>query len=129
MLDVASSVCEAVEEALSLPFMIYTDQIPQADDDGVCLRHDPAPAAQKRYLDGTRLLQWNLTFYVRAKHAEDARAYAKRITDALDEAVIDAHGTQIYCDAQTLPQYIDTDDKERTTYSAAITARYLEQGE
>lgn len=125
--NIAEVVSEWVEKALSLPFTIYCDLIPEADSDGACVRHDPSPAAEKRFTDGSRLVSWNLTFYVRMKKAEQARELVKQITDKLDGAtVISFDGVSIDCEAVTLPQYIDTDSKEYTTYAAAIKCEYLE---
>nr|DAX69497.1 MAG TPA: Minor capsid protein [Caudoviricetes sp.] len=128
--NIAEVVSEWVEKALSLPFTIYCDLIPFSDTDGACVRHDPSPAAEKRFTDGSRFVSWNLTFYVRLKNAEQARETAKQITDKLDGAtVIRDDGVSIDCEAVTLPQYIDTDSKEYTTYATAIKCEYLEPAE
>lgn len=125
-LSVSNAICEYVENLLQLPFTIYSDILPEADQDGACIRHDPAPAAEARYIDGSRLISWNLSFYVRCKNAAQARVYAKIITDLLDGAEIDADGVLVSCEAATLPQYISTDEKGFTVYSAAITSEYME---
>lgn len=128
-IDVANTVCAWVENALSLPFTIYNDLIPDAESDGACLRHDPAPAAERNFSDRSRLVKWNLTFYVRCLNSKSARDYAKQIIDKLHEAAITDPDTGILidCEASTLPQFISTDDKKLTTYSAAITCEYMEQ--
>lgn len=130
-LNVANIINEWVENKLSLPFTIYNDVIPDSTGDAACLRYDPAPAAERRYTDGTRLLKWNLTYYIRCKNRTDARDYAYNITEILDGAEItdQASGVKIECEAQTLPQFISLDDKNNTIYSAAITVTYLEPGE
>lgn len=108
--------------------MVYNDLIPYADKDGAALRHDPAPAAEKRYTDGSRLVKWNLTYYIRCKDANKALEYAYGITDALDGVTIEAEGDfEIDIQALTLPQFIGRDDKGFTTYSAAIGCAYLEE--
>lgn len=124
--NIVNIIAVEVETALDLPFTIYADLIPNEDDDGACLRHDPAPAADRRFSDGSRLIAWNLTFYIRCKNAASARTYAKNITDKLDGETITADGLKIECEASTLPQFIDTDAKQFTTYSAAIKCTYLE---
>lgn len=126
-LNITDIVSEWVENELELPFTIYSDLIPDEDNDGACLRHDPAPAAEKRFTDGTRQVTWNLTFYVRCKNSVDALAYAKDITDKLDGATVTSDGTKIDCEATTLPQFIDMDAKGFTTYSASIKCTYLEE--
>ena len=114
-----------VENALNLRFQIQNDVMAETGD-GVCLRYDPAPAAERRYNDGTRLLKWNLTYYVRNKNRTTARELADRLTATLDGAEITASGIKIDCEAQTLPQFISVDDKNNTIYSAAISCTYLE---
>ena len=130
-LNVADIICGFVENALTLPFTIYADMIPEAETDGACIRHDPAPAAERRHLDGSRLLAWNLTFYIRCRKSDEARNYAKAITDALDETTIHNGATDpdIDCMAATLPQFIGIDEKGFTTYSAAITCTYTQEAE
>ena len=116
-----------VEAQLELP-QIYNDVIPDTAKNAICLRYEPAPAAERRYTDGTRLLKWNLTYYVRNAKQDDARALADKITAALDGAhIYDAtSGIKIETEAATLPQFISVDEKNNTIYSAAIVATYLE---
>lgn len=127
-LNVANIVNEWVEEVLDLPFTISNDVIPDTSDNAACLRYDPAPAAERRYTDGTRLLKWNLTYYIRNKDRTKARDYAGQITAALDGAEIpdEASGVLIETEAATLPQFISIDEKNNTIYSAAIVCTYLE---
>jgi hypothetical protein len=127
-LNVASIVNAWVENELDLKFTIYNDVIPDTAKDAACLRYDPAPAAERRYTDGTRLLRWNLTYYIRNSDRTKARNYADEITALLDGAVItDAtSGVDINCEAATLPQFISIDDKNNSIYSAAIVCTYLE---
>ena len=127
-LNAASIINEWVESKLRLPFTIYNDVIPDTANNAACLRYDPAPAAERRYIDGTRLLKWNLTYYVRNKDRQKAREYADVITAALDQAqILDAEsGVVITTEAATLPQFINTDEKNNTIYSAAIVCTYLE---
>ena len=122
-LKIAERVNKWVEEKGLFPFTVYNDLIPYADKDGAALRHDPAPAAEKRYIDGSRQIKWNLTYYIRCKHAEDAY----NITSALDGVEIEGEAVDITCEALTLPQFIGKDDKGFTTYSAAIACSYLEE--
>ena len=115
-LNVASKVSAWVEKELDLPFTIYNDEIPDTDNNAACLRYDPAPAAERRYTDGTRLLKWNLTFYIRNSAREKARAYADEITAKLDgECITDeSSGVVIQIEASTLPQFIRTDEKNNS---------------
>lgn len=125
---IAETISEWVENALELPFTIYCDLIPDAETDGACIRHDPTPAAEKRFTDGTREVSWNFTFYTRCKDAENAREYGKQIVDKLDGATItSADNIQIDCEAVTLPQFIDTDAKGFTTYCESVKCTFLEE--
>ena len=125
---IAETISAWVENALELPFTIFCDLIPDEDADGACIRHDPTPAAEKRFIDGTREVSWNFTFYTRCKDAENAREYGKQIVDKLDGATIEsADNIQIDCEAVTLPQFIDTDAKGFTTYCESVKCTFLEE--
>ena len=125
---IAETISAWVENALELPFTIFCDLIPDEDADGACIRHDPTPAAEKRFIDGTREVSWNFTFYTRCKDAENAREYGKQIVDKLDGATIEsADNIQIDCEAVTLPQFIDTDAKGYTTYCESVKCTFLEE--
>ena len=126
---IAETISAWVETALELPFTIFCDLIPDEDKDGACIRHDPTPAAEKRFTDGTRLVAWNFTFYTRCKNAENAREYGKQIVDRLDGTTIISTDDriQIDCEAVTLPQFIDTDAKGFTTYCESVKCTFLEE--
>lgn len=125
---IAETISAWVEIALELPFTIFCDLIPDEDADGACIRHDPTPAAEKRFIDGTREVSWNFTFFTRCKDAEDAREYGKQIVDKLDGATIEStENIEIDCEAVTLPQFIDTDAKGFTTYSQSVKCTFLEE--
>lgn len=125
---IAEYISAWVETELTLPFTIYCDLIPDAETDGACIRHDPTPAAEKRYEDGTRLATWNFTFYTRCKNAANAREYGKQIVDKLDGATIESpDNIQIDCEAVTLPQFIETDAKGFTTYAESVKCTVLEE--
>jgi hypothetical protein len=125
---IASAISAWVENALQLPFTIYCDLIPDETADDACVRHDPTPAAEERYNDGTRLVAWNFTFFTRCKNAAAAREYGKQIVDTLDGAtVLSAENIKIECEAVTLPQFIDTDAKGYTTYSESVKCTFLEE--
>ena len=130
-LNVSNIVNGWIEKILNLPFKIYNDVIPDTINNAACLRYDPAPAAERRYTDGTRLLKWNLTYYIRNKDRTKAREYADRITARLDGAEIhdETSGVNIQIEAATLPQFISIDEKNNTIYSAAIVCTYLEPRE
>ena len=124
---IAETISAWVETALTLPFTVFCDLIPDEDEDGACIRHDPTPAAEKRFTDGTRQVAWNFTFFTRCKDAENAREYEKQIIDTLDGATIESTGLKIDCEAVTLPQFIDMDAKGFTTYSASVKCTFLEE--
>jgi hypothetical protein len=125
---IAETISAWVETALELPFTIFCDLIPDEDADGACIRHDPTPAAEKRFIDGTREVSWNFTFYTRCKDAENAREYGKQIVDKLDGATIEStENIEIDCEAVTLPQFIETDAKGFTTYSQSVKCTFLEE--
>ena len=128
---VSDIINKLVETELNLPFTIENDVITAPDGDAACLRYDPAPAAERRYITGERLLKWNLTYYIRSESRTTARGYAYDITAKLDGKTItdEASGLDVDVEAGTLPQFISIDDKGNSTYSAAITCTYLEPEE
>lgn len=126
-LNVANIINEWIETRLNLPFTIQNDVIATPNGDAACLRHDPAPAAERRYTDGSRLVKWNLTYYIRSSDRTKARRYAYELTDALDGVTIPTQqGVNIDVEAATLPQFINVDEKNNTLYSAAIVCTYLD---
>lgn len=127
-LNVADIINAWVEQELELGAIIYNDVIPDTTDNAACLRYDPAPAAEERYIDGSRLLSWNLAYYIRNKNRSTARQLAGDITAALDglQLTDGTSGITVSIEAQTLPQFITVDEKNNTVYSAAIVATYLE---
>lgn len=129
-LSVANIINTWIENKLNLPFTIQNDVIDKPTGDAACLRHDPAPAAEKRFTDGSRLVKWSLTYYIRSSNRETARKYAYEITDTLDGVTLPtAAGVNIDIEAATLPQFISIDDKQNTLYSAAIVCTYMEPRE
>jgi len=130
-LNVSNIINAWVEQELNLAFTIYNDILPDDADNAACLRYDPAPAAEERYQDGSRLLKWNLAYYIRNTSRTTARELADEITAKLDGAEItdQESGITVQIEAQTLPQFIAVDDKNNTIYSAAIVATYLEPRE
>lgn len=126
---IAETISGWAENALNLPFTIFCDLIPDEEADGACIRHDPTPAAEKRFIDGTRQVAWNFTFYTRCKNAENAREYGKQIVDKLDGTTIMSaeDRIQIDCEAVTMPQFIETDAKGFTTYAESVKCTYLEE--
>lgn len=125
---IAETISAWAETVLELPFTIFCDLIPDEDADGACIRHDPTPAAEKRFTDGSRKVSWNFTFYIRCRDAEDARKYGKQIVDRLDGATVtSAENIEIDCEAVTLPQFIETDAKGYTTYSQSVKCTFLEE--
>lgn len=128
--NTAEIIAEHVEKLLSLPFTIYTDLFADTEKEGMCIRHDPTPCAERRFADGSRLVSWNFTFYVRSGDSEKAREWAKQIIDRLDGTTIErTDGGAIDLEGITYPQFIDTDSKNNTIYSVSIKGTYLEEAE
>ena len=128
--ELIETVCAYVEGELELPFALYADQMPTESGDCACFRCEPASAASRDYVDGSRLVEWNFSVYVRCLAASEAREWAKAIVDLLDNKKITAEDeTVIVCEAETLPQYISTDDKGATVYLSSFCAQYLQESE
>ena len=118
MKGIAKLVNEYLKKKLDLT--IYNDVF--ADDkegatDIIC-RYDPSEAAERRFIDGTRRVEEQLSFYCRSPNATKAR-------DTLDDIIktLDNHhvlrvkdGLLCQCEAVALPQFVDMSDsgKRRT---------------
>ena len=113
-----------------LDIAIYNDVF--ADDkeratDIIC-RYDPSEAAERRFIDGTRRVEEQLSFYCRSPNATKAR-------DTLDDIIktLDNHhvlrvkdGLLCQCEAVTLPQFVDVSDSGKTTYTCTVKIIYRE---
>lgn len=113
-----------------LDIAIYNDVF--ADDkDGatdIICRYDPSEAAERRFIDGTRRVEEQLSFYCRSPNATKAR-------DTLDDIIktLDNHhvlrvkdGLLCQCEAVTLPQFVDVSDSGKTTYTCTVKIIYRE---
>lgn len=126
--ELIEAVCAYAEEELELPFAIYADMIPTEAGDCACVRCSPAQAASRDYTDGSKLVEWKLSVYVRCVAADEAREWAKQIVDCLDGSRIEAEDeTVLRAEALTLPQYIQTDAKDATIYLASFSVEYLQE--
>ena len=130
ILNVTNAVNTWVEEKLGLD-TIFDDVFPHSEGDEIICRHDPAPASEQRYTDGTRLVKWSLSYYVRNANSDKSRELCDSITKLLDGAEItdEKTGVIISVEAQTLPQWVAKDDKNNTIYSASIYVTYLDPRE
>ena len=125
-MNVAEIVAAYAKENVELPFNIYLDLIPDADEDSACVRHDSAAYAERRFTDGTRLVQVQLSIFIRCKDAKVALESAKTVIETLDGSRVDSGGTKIDLEALTLPQFVEVDAAGYTIYSATITCTYYD---
>ena len=128
MKGIAKLINEYLKKKLDIT--IYNDVF--ADDkagatDIIC-RYDPSAAAERRFIDGTRRVEEQLSFYCRSQNATKAR-------DALDDIIktLDNHhvlrvkdGLLCQCEAVTLPQFVDMSDSGKTTYTCTVKIIYRE---
>lgn len=130
MICIAEIINDYVEKKLNLPFKIDNDAITTAAD-GACLRHDPSAKKERAFNDGSAIMLFNLSYYIRCKNAAKAREYTKAIGDALDGHTFtdDETGTEVYCETTASENYIGVDTKNLTTYSTAIKCTYMQQAE
>ena len=104
--------------------VIYNDEFPTPESEGVISRHDPSTAKSKTYIDGSEEGTLNIAYWARYKNAAKARETLNDIINAIDNEKIETDEETIYTEAQTLPQFVSTDDKGYTLYTASITAEY-----
>lgn len=121
------SVCSYAQEKAGLPFALYADVIPTEAGDCGCVRCAPAEASERRYIDNSKWVKWQLSVYVRCKAQAEARQYALAVCDALDGVKLTLDdGAVVLCEAQSLPQWLEADSKGATYYLAAFSAEYLQ---
>lgn len=121
------AVCAYAQEAAGLPFTLYADAIPTDAGDAGCVRCAPAAASERRYIDDSKLVRWQLSVYVRCIAQDEARQYALAVCDVLDgkELTLD-DGVVVRCEAISLPQWLEADQKGATYYLAAFSTEYLQ---
>ena len=105
---------------------ILNDAFYDDTSEGVIARHDPGSAREHSYIDGSAEGAVSISFYGRYKDAYTARATLNSIIEAPDNAQIEDEGDNltISTEAVSLPQYISTDEKGFTLYTAGIRAEY-----
>ena len=113
-----------------LGLTIYNDVF--ADDkagatDIIC-RYDPSAAAERRFIDGTRRIEEQLSFYCRSPNATKARDTLDDIIKTLDNHHIVRIDDKLLCqcEAVTLPQFVDMSDSGKTTYTCTVKIIYRE---
>ena len=128
MKGIAKLVNEYLKEKLDLT--IYNDVF--ADDkagatDTIC-RYDPSAAAERRFIDGTRRVEEQLSFYCRSLNATEARDTLDDIIKTLDNHHIVRLDDRLLCqcEAVTLPQFVDMSDSGKTTYTCTLKCIYRE---
>jgi hypothetical protein len=129
MKGIAKLVNEYLKKKLDIT--IYNDVF--ADDkagatDIIC-RYDPSEAAERRFIDGTRRVEEQLSFYCRSPNATQARDTLDDIIKTLDNhhiLRIDDDRLICQCEAVTLPQFVDMSDSGKTTYTCTVKIIYRE---
>lgn len=128
--ELIEAVCSYAEGQLDLPFVLYADMMPSEAGDCACVRCSPAQAAARAFCDGSKLVEWKLSVYVRCAVSDEAREWAKLIVDCLDDCyIVTSDETVLRCKALTLPQYIDVDAKGATVYLVSFSVEYLQESE
>lgn len=123
MTDITKAVNAFINERLEIG-QILNDEFFNAESEGVISRHDPSSAKTRAYIDGTEDGTLNIGYWARYKDAAKARKTLNDIINAVDNQTIDKDGMSISVEAVTLPQFVSTDEKGYTLYTAQIAAEY-----
>ena len=116
--------------AKKLGVTVYNDVF--ADDKAgatdIISRYDPSAAAERRFIDGTRRVEEQLSFYCRSPNATKARDTLDDIIKTLDNHHIVRLDDKLLCqcEAVTLPQFVDVSDSGKTTYTCTVKIIYRE---
>lgn len=108
---------------------VYNDVFPTPEGDAIVCRHDPSQAVERRFCDRSRYVKEQFSYHARSKNAANCRKYLDDIIEKLDtqELIRVSDSVSVQCEAVTLPQFVQTDDKNNTVYTAVIQVEYTEQ--
>lgn len=111
----------------SLDIEIYNDLFPSADIEGVIAIHDPATRNVNEYIDGTTEYEIAVSYSARYSNAKKGREILTKILDLLDGARLKDTDDKflIKTKAGANVQFIATDDKNNSIYTASINAVYV----
>lgn len=134
MEDLADFIASYIEENVKdrgengkkFPYRLEAEILASSDSDGACIRHDPTPAAERRFIDGSRLVVWNFAIFVRCQNALDALKWARLVINFIDGKELDISGLKVTLEAQSLPQFVDSDTLGFTVYTATFTVKYMQ---
>lgn len=130
---IAQIICEYLEanvvdsSGIALPFPIEIEMFRSKDRDGAIIRHDPTSAAERRFIDGTRLVVRVFSVYTRCKDTFDALKWSRLLIDTIDGKEIEKDALKVECVAQSLPQFIEQDAGGYTVYMGSFSAKYMEE--
>lgn len=130
MVNVAKSINAFLAEKIALE-NIVNDEFFDDSSEGVISRHEPSTAKEKSFVDGSSEGVVNISYYARYKNAETARKTLTDILNAVDNVEIEDTQDRITIttEAETLPQFISTDEKGFSLYCANIRAEYIREPE
>lgn len=105
---------------------IFNDLFPDDKTEGVIAIHDPATRKVTTFIDGTQELQINISYTARYKNAKKCREVLTSILELLDGCkLIDTEdNTKVKTEAIANAQFLATDDKNNSIYTASINAVY-----
>lgn len=104
---------------------IFNDMFPDDNSLYVISRHDPSEARETAFIDGTFEGLMNIAYYVRSSNSQEARELLNIIMNCIDDITIDTDGVSIDIEADTLPSFVGTDDKENSIYTSSIKVKYI----
>jgi len=108
---------------------IYLDVFPNDianNGEEIMCRNDPSQASESRYLDGSRIGQFNFSYYAKSANSETARAQLDAIVSALDmpDFTFISGGTEIKCEAVTTPAYVSKSEAGEVIFVSSFRLEY-----
>ena len=105
---------------------IYLDVFPNDSVEELMSRNDPSPAAETRYMDGSRIGIFQFSYYAKSSSSETARLQLESIISALDfkELSTISNGTAIKLEAATTPAFVSKSEAGEVIFVTSLRLEY-----
>lgn len=127
MLNIIAEITAYLTKRIALYSPIYHSVFPGKSKEEIMVRVEPSPAADSRYLDGSRIGVINFAYYTKSATHETARAQLETIISALDisEMAEIADGISVKVEVITLPAFISKSDSGEYIWSASFRLEFI----
>ena len=106
---------------------IYNEVFPSVTAKEIMSRTDPGEYNETRYMDRSRIGQFNFSYYCKSDDMEEARQQLSEILDALDLPILTQISdiTQVKIEPVTSPAWIQKTEKNEFVYTASLRLEYF----